>query len=89
MRRLTRSCGTMEPDLAMCRTSGIGTVIPGTDSEMYYCRLNNDDCRYAMSFGFDYLCKHPDNRLFLIPEDADPESFPLCSPEDTKKMIHG
>jgi len=76
MHTLTYSCGNMEPDLTKCRTSSIGATIPGTNHEMYYCRINNGDCRYAMSFGYDYLCKHPCNGDFEIPEDADPEETP-------------
>lgn len=71
-----RAYGTKEPDLSKCRTSAVGAVIPGTTSEMYYCRISNAECKYAMPFGYDYLCKHPDNRSFLIPEDADPDSWP-------------
>ena len=66
--------GTLEPELTKCRTSYVGATIPGTAEEMYYCRLSNADCKYAMAFGYDYLCKHPDSRSFLIREDADPGS---------------
>ena len=67
--------GTQEPDVTKCRTSYVGATIPGTKEEMYYCRLNRAECRYAMAFGYDYLCKHPDSRRFLIRDDADPESL--------------
>lgn len=70
----THSCGKMEPDLAKCRTSMVGAQIPGSHSEMFYCRIDNADCKYAMPFGFDYLCKHPESLSFLIPEDADPDA---------------
>jgi len=78
---LTYSCGIMEPDLTKCKTSRVGTPIPGTDSEMFYCRLDYAECRYAMPFGYDYLCKHPDSLSFLIPEDAEPVTFAesLCA----------
>jgi len=83
---LTHSCGKMEPDLTKCRTSSVGAVIPGTHSEMYYCRIDYAECRYAMPFGFDYLCKHPDSRAFLIPEDADPETPPASFRANSKNL---
>jgi hypothetical protein len=67
--------GTLEPDVTKCRTSFVGATIPGTKEEMYYCRLSRGECKYAMAFGYDYLCKHPDSRRFLIREDSDPESM--------------
>lgn len=83
MHKLTRSGGNIDPDLSKCRTSSIGAVIPGTKHEMYYCRIDHADCRYAMSLGFDYLCKHPGNFVFRIPNDADPESSPVSFPSDS------
>jgi len=71
---MLRSLGTLEPELSKCRTSIVGSTIPGTDCEMFYCRIYNADCKYAVPFGYDYLCRHPEGRHFLIPEDADPET---------------
>lgn len=73
MHKTRRSYGNMDPDLTRCRTSSVGAVIPGANREMYYCRIDNADCRYAMPVGFDYVCKHFDSYEFLIPADADPE----------------
>ena len=75
------SGGKVDPDLSKCRTSSVGAVIPGTRQELYYCRIDEADCRYAMAVGFDYLCKHPDCRVFSIPEDEDPETISMSSPE--------
>jgi hypothetical protein len=77
MHKLSRSYEKIDPDLAKCQTSGVGAVIPGTNREMYYCRIDNADCRYAMPVGFDYVCKHPESHAFLISEDADPEMSSL------------
>lgn len=74
---MLRSHGTMEPDLSKCRTSSVGAPIPGSREEMFYCRIDNGDCRYAVQFGYDYLCRHPESRSFRIPQDADPET-PVC-----------
>jgi len=60
--------GNMDPELGKCRTSRVGAVIPGTALEMFYCGIENDDCRYAMPIGFDYVCKHSNNHAFAIPE---------------------
>lgn len=56
--------GNVEPELAHCRTTHVGAVIPGTTVDMYYCLLENGDCRYARSFGYDYVCKHVDSHTF-------------------------
>lgn len=80
---MLRSCGNMEPDVNKCRTSIVGAPIPGTRDEMFYCRIYNADCKYALPFGYDYLCKHPESRSFLIPEDADPET-PICRRANSK-----
>lgn len=62
--------GSAEPDLDKCRTASVGATIPGTTVAMYYCLLDNADCRYARSFGFDYVCKHADNHLFALPRQT-------------------
>jgi len=63
--------GAQDPDLDKCRTRRVGSVIPGTAREMFYCRIDNEDCRFAMPFGFDYICKHLNNHQFTTTEDAD------------------
>lgn len=72
-----RCCyGNIEPELAHCRTTQVGAVIPGTDVDMYYCLNENGDCRYARSFGYDYVCKHADNHAFVLEGEsraADPQ----------------
>lgn len=57
-----------EPDFAHCRTSSLGTVMPGTKTEMFYCSIDNADCRYALSVGFDYLCRHSNSHAFAVGE---------------------
>lgn len=57
--------GAQDPDLRKCRTAPVGSVIPGTAREMFYCRIDNDSCRFAMPFGFDYICRHLDSHQFL------------------------
>jgi hypothetical protein len=69
MNEIQDTYGKLEPDLNKCRTSMVEAVIPGTRRQMYYCRIDNADCRYARPFGFDYLCKHPENYAFPNPED--------------------
>ena len=77
MQKLRRSYGRMDPDRARCRTSSVGAVIPGTKREMYYCGIDEGDCRYAIPVGFDYVCKHPDNHLFLSADEVDPAASPV------------
>jgi hypothetical protein len=71
MPKQDRYRGTQDPDLTKCRTSGVGAVIPGTTREMFYCRIDNEDCKFAMPFGFDYICKHLNNHQFLTVDDED------------------
>lgn len=59
--------GNLEPELALCRTSHAGVVIPGTSIGIYYCLPENGDCRYARSFGYEYLCTHAANHTFADP----------------------
>ncbi|HJV67173.1 MAG TPA: hypothetical protein VJ550_15680 [Geomonas sp.] len=43
---------------------------------MYYCLNENGDCRYARSFGYDFVCKHADNHAFVLEGEsraADPQ----------------
>lgn len=71
MHKSTIAKGKNDPDLDKCRTGSVGAVIPGTTREMFYCRIDNEECRFAMPFGFDYICKHLHNHEFLSPEDED------------------
>ena len=59
------------PKMEKCQTRRVGAVIPGTAREMFYCRIDNEDCKFAMPFGFDYICKHLNSHEFLTPEDED------------------
>jgi hypothetical protein len=61
--------GNLEPELAHCRTAHVGAVIPGTTVGLYYCLQENGDCRYARSFGYDYVCKHAASHTFVDPCD--------------------
>lgn len=70
MRKLTESDGTMAPDLDKSRTCGVGAVSQGTAREMFHCRIGNEDCMFAMPFGFDYLCSQLTNHGFPTSEDA-------------------
>jgi hypothetical protein len=64
--------GTKDPDLAMCRTTTVGSTIPGTARELYYCVHSIADCRFARAFGYDYLCTHQENHAFAAPvEEVD------------------
>jgi hypothetical protein len=63
----------IDPDTTKCRTSKVGAVIPGTVQEMYYCGIDNGDCRYAMSLGWDYICKHSDNKNFSCSDSPENE----------------
>jgi hypothetical protein len=76
MQKVRYGYGKMEPDLSKCRTSSVGSAIPGANVDMYYCSIYNADCRYAMPFGFDFICKHPENYTFEEPEDEDSENSP-------------
>jgi hypothetical protein len=60
-----------EPDTTKCRTRTVGAVIPGSGREMFYCGIDNGECRYAMQLGWDYVCKHPDNASFCTPEGTE------------------
>ena len=71
MLKNNRYRGNQDPDLNKCRTSGVGSVIPGTTRKMYYCKIDNEDCKFAMPFGFDYICMHLNNHQFLTVDDED------------------
>jgi hypothetical protein len=71
MRRSDRNLGKQEPDTKKCRTDKVGARIPGTAREMYYCKIDNEDCRFVMPFGFDYICMHLNNHEFYAPPDED------------------
>lgn len=45
--------------------------MPGSRKEMFYCNMEDPDCRYALSVGYDYLCKHSDNETFVERDDQD------------------
>lgn len=73
MNESARQPGKQEPDLKMCRTGRVGATIPGTTQEMFYCRIYNDRCKYARSFGsVEFLCQHPSNYTFPPSEEEDP-----------------
>lgn len=67
----SRHTGSQEPELDKCRTGKVGSVIPGTTREMYYCKIDNEDCKFVMPFGFDYICQHLNNHTFIVPLDED------------------
>jgi hypothetical protein len=71
MNKSARHTGTLDPDVEKCRTGRVGAVIPGTTREMFYCRFDNEDCKFAMPFGFDYICKNLNNHEFPTQEDED------------------
>ena len=58
-----------DPEFARCRTSSVGAVMPGSRKEMFYCSIEDADCRYALSVGFDYVCKHSNSHAFATAED--------------------
>jgi len=58
-----------DPEFARCRTSSVGAVMPGSRKEMFYCIIEDADCRYALSVGFDYVCKHSNSHTFATAED--------------------
>ena len=41
--------------------------MPGSNKEMFYCSIENADCRYALSIGYDYVCKHSKSHAFAAP----------------------
>lgn len=43
--------------------------MPGSGKEMFYCSIEDADCRYALSVGFDYVCKHSNSHAFATDED--------------------
>jgi len=43
--------------------------MPGSRKEMFYCIIEDADCRYALSVGFDYVCKHSNSHTFATAED--------------------
>jgi len=71
MYKSTRHTGSQDPNPGKCRTDSVGALIPGTAQEMFYCRIDNEECRFAMPFGFDYICRHLNNHGFLASEDED------------------
>jgi len=68
--------GKEEPDLTKCRTVAVGVPIPGAKYDMFYCAIQKDDCKYVWRFAYDYICKHPANRTFQVPEDDVSETPP-------------
>jgi len=56
-----------DPDWTHCRTSSVGALMPGSNKEMFYCSIENADCRYALSIGYDYVCKHSKSHAFAAP----------------------
>jgi hypothetical protein len=64
MLKYARHTGSEDPDPGKCQTSRIGAIIPGTAQEMFYCRIDNEDCRFAMPFGFNYICQHLKTTVF-------------------------
>ena len=86
MHNIRHSYGKMDPDISKCQTSSVGAVIPGTRSEMYYCGIDYADCRFAMTFGFDLICKHPDNHTFLMPEHEEHEPSPARFPSNCRHL---
>jgi hypothetical protein len=60
--------GKKDPLIANCRTRFAGAFIPGTTLPLYYCNIDEGDCKYARSLGYDYLCKHIDSHSFAIDE---------------------
>jgi len=71
MHKSARHRGTLDPDLDKCRTDRVGAVIPGSAREMFYCRIDNEECKFAMPFGFDYICQHLNNHDFPPSQDDD------------------
>ncbi|MBJ6749163.1 hypothetical protein [Geomonas anaerohicana] len=49
-----------EPGDASCRTQ---PLVPAFS----ICLPRKRSCPYAMSFGHQYLCRHPDHAKFLVP----------------------
>ncbi|GFO62826.1 hypothetical protein M1B72_19485 [Geomonas paludis] len=49
-----------EPGDASCRTR---SLVPAFS----ICLPRKRSCPYAMSFGHQYLCRHPDHAKFLVP----------------------
>ncbi|MBU5637542.1 hypothetical protein KOM00_12465 [Geomonas sp. Red69] len=49
---------------ADCKTSSVGAVMPGSGKPLYYCSLDDAECRYALPVGYDIVCRHPDCELF-------------------------
>lgn len=53
-----------DPELSLCRTTSVGSLMPGSGKELFYCSIEKDDCRYALPVGYDYLCKHGNSHTF-------------------------
>ncbi|MBU5614120.1 hypothetical protein [Geomonas azotofigens] len=51
---------TDQPDEARCRTQSLVSAFS-------MCLLKKRSCPYAMSFGHQYLCRHPNHTRFLVP----------------------
>ena len=71
MHKSARHTGSLDPELGKCRTNKVGAAIPGTAHEMFYCRIDNEDCKFATPFGFDYICRHLNKHGFLGQEYED------------------
>jgi hypothetical protein len=88
MHKLTVTDEKRDPALDKYRTGKVGAVKPATTREMYYCRIDNADCRFVMPFGFDYVCKHLNSHQFLTPEDAGHgKVIAMYLPDSTYKLI--
>ncbi|GFO65702.1 hypothetical protein GMPD_36210 [Geomonas paludis] len=48
----------------------MGAAMPGTNKLLFYCSLDEAECRYALPVGYDIVCKHPDCELFAAEDPA-------------------
>ncbi len=51
------------PDLSQCRVANLGT-----DTYVECLCAGPNDCRYALPFGYAFLCQHPKFNAFLLKE---------------------
>ncbi|WP_224961599.1 hypothetical protein [Geomonas subterranea] len=49
-----------QPDETLCRTH---PLVPAFS----ICMAKKRSCPYAMAFGHQYLCRHPEHARFLVP----------------------
>ena len=61
------------PDLGQCRVASIGS-----DTYVECLCAGPNDCRYALPFGYGFLCQHPKFNAFLR-KDAPPVAPPASS----------